>query len=161
MEKIATKPTKREVFEIFMQYSSESFTSHKGYEFDGITNCPATLFHVIGEGGITFLDGRGSGRRLDTISVNVKPLGRISKEDILEVSIIVRQYAGPTPQYSIEQVRNILTVTENDDEEYWEAFWTLIGRRDVADFLRTRGYAIPYRNWSVEELVNFGIFKLE
>lgn len=32
---------------------------------------------------------------------------------------------------------------------------------EIIDYLRSKGYALPYLNWSVDELVSAGIFKLK
>jgi hypothetical protein len=51
-------------------------------------------------------------------------------------------------------LKSLNDITEEDYEEYSalnETFW---------DYLRSRGYACPYLNYSVEELINMKYLKL-
>ncbi len=154
------KPTNSELVRIFMQYPDQTFTSHEGYEFDGISNCPAISFITFGYGGIIFNDGRGSGRRLGTISVNVKPLKMVSNEDYIKVfQIWVGEdfLQNQDKSFIIDQGRKIVEKIFSNNRMSDPSVTKWI---EIIGFLRERGYALPYKNWSVEELVEFRIYKL-
>lgn len=102
-------------------------------------------------------------------SILVKPLARISDEDFkklgelagwkssgfncrgLDLAIFAWGF-----DIKITKDKVVFTYGENYHDpcsKKSEHLWAY-------DFLRERGYALPYKNWSVKELVEFGIYEL-
>ncbi len=84
--------------------------------------------------------------------INVKPLGRISDEDLIQIA--KHHYAHEKLQ-TREMGKLFLENTVTNSTRKTQ-LWTAID----LDFLRKQGYAMEYGPWSVEQLVEFGIFKL-
>jgi len=81
----------------------------------------------------------------------LKPLSQISDEDAVEALRIFKiedarlfpdNCADPSLDEFKEQIEDMPVITS------------------IADYLRSHGYALPYMNWSVSELVEAGVFKL-
>ncbi len=93
-------------------------------------------------------------------ALHLKPLSDISDEDGEYVCAI---------KYGKEQVTQWLTYQKalrNTFKEALKGILLPIEQRgscshiEIIDYLRLRGYALPYGQWSVNELIEFGIFKL-
>ncbi len=79
-----------------------------------------------------------------------KPLGRILDVDDNEMVLNRNTNTIYTPGSRKEIIKEIVRrITANEPVHI-----------EIIDFLRSRGYALPYKNWSVEELVELGIYKL-
>lgn len=89
------------------------------------------------------------GKNLHCYQQLVKPLSKISDEDAIAVSEMMG--------YKVNLVGGGKKITERMLRD-WNTWARVTG--NVIDHLRSRGYALPYGNWSVKELVEFGIFKL-
>ncbi len=97
---------------------------------------------------------------IEECSIKLKPLALISDEDALMVSEIVRGKNIPD-----EDKEEITRNKHHYTEEFCQR-----GARPVptwphgiiiaADYLRSRGYALPYGEYSVDQLVEAGIFNL-
>ena len=84
-------------------------------------------------------------------------LKNITEEDLL---FICRTKKG-----KIEKVE-LLGIEENKREKYlnikiyfpngWNEFYTEINEIENIDYLRSKGYALPFMGYSVEDLVSFG-----
>ena len=88
------------------------------------------------------------------VSVIVKPLGRISKKD---AEIICAHRYGPLKEGMFWDEDGLMNCAASI------IHLIIIGdkvHQKTIDFLREQGYALPHKNWSVEELVEFGIYKL-
>ncbi len=82
-----------------------------------------------------------------------KPLGRISEAD----RECLQNITG------LHHWINIKTFLDNiigQESPFGKTLPTISETQQAIDFLRERGYALPYKNWSVKELVEFGIYKL-
>lgn len=104
---------------------------------------------------VDFLAGNKS--NIEDISVLVKPLDKISDGDAIEVSNIVNGYGYEDNGKDI--VINMLQVKEYYDENppEWITPFTWLA---ICDFLRANGYALPYGKYSVEQLVDAGIYQI-
>lgn len=91
----------------------------------------------------------------------VKPLERISKEECVatynylfpthdDVHNDVREF---TIKAALGQMRIIEFERRYDSLRYNEVI-------KLTDYFRELGYALPYKNWSVKDLLEFGIYKL-
>lgn len=107
---------------------------------------------------VTFYDS-GGGRveiALSMVALEVKSLSKISDEDAKWLF----ELGGWQPPHEVKVLSN------GQINAYW-AGGTQHQRlhprhlsQRQADFLRKKGFAVMYENWSVEELVEFGILKL-
>lgn len=88
------------------------------------------------------------------ISVLVKQLERISKEDSEYVRKLIK---GDNVSEILEAINNDLA--SNCIYNRASILLSLEGI-NLIDYLRERGYALPYKNWSVEQLVAFEVYKL-
>lgn len=80
--------------------------------------------------------------------LEVKSLSSITDEDAIEVSNICKsKYTGEMD----ERVENI---------KKWARMYAR-GSLEISDYLRSKGYALPYMDWSVDELVAEGVFKMK
>ena len=87
----------------------------------------------------------------------LKPLATISEADKNSIREIEKNYRGDGEQTCHFGKTWDLSGWEDDDSEF----------TNMCDFsmhsfyfLQEKGYALPYKNWSVEQLVEFGIYKL-
>ena len=85
--------------------------------------------------------------------LNVTPLQNITDEDAIEVAKIW----GDDGQ---SKIANKVIASRILDENY-KAYFPFSTCFKIADYLRSRGYALPYMNYSVSDLVELGVFKLK
>lgn len=156
MEKTKTmkRPTLRDCVQIYAQYLGQTCLTNKVSYKDP---APGRLSQVGLEGEIV-IDGEG-GYYLCTVAeanILVKPLSKISDEDALEICKLMDYHPdNVTPDYGRELAEEL---NDGDMSVMMGATWWQVIA--VIDYLRSKGYALPYKNWNVEELVEFGIFKL-
>jgi hypothetical protein len=100
-----------------------------------------------------------TGERLDNVlcgeisKLILKPLSMISDEDAIEVTKIVYGTATPTQ----------LILIKEGIKDFFEQKWN-IGLKEMAkvlQYLQSKGYALPYGDYSVEDLVGLGVIKLK
>ncbi len=102
------------------------------------------------------------GERTDPISKTkllVKPLGGISEEDktgLCEILDAPLQNAEFTVSSTGFKMKSFAWEREFLNTPPQHTHMDYIG----VDFLRSRGYALPWGKWSVEELEKFGIYKI-
>ncbi len=88
-------------------------------------------------------------------SIEVKPLGGISDEDAEKIgSMLNRHYSGE------KAIRIGKKFIHQYVENRMEALFELYQVIEIIDYLRSRGYALPWGEYSVDQLVEAGIFKL-
>jgi len=92
---------------------------------------------------------------MNNVCLLLKPLSAISDEDAMKVAKMDREIENE--QFGALETREQITVEEVriNVTEFVQLF-----QFPIVDYLRSRGYAVPYMNHSVDELVNEGIFKL-
>lgn len=81
------------------------------------------------------------------------PLHLITDEDAIEVGKML-EYAGKITRWQREYYVEI-------GKDYIEDSGHNCYKLRITDFLRSRGYALPYLNFSVDDLVESGIYKLK
>lgn len=102
----------------------------------------------------------------EEVHLELKPLSEISDEDAVEVTKLT--YAMPYPNSTKFTIYlnpfNKKVVSWGDS--HWQKY---LAERDTtqdiynslqADYLRSKGYALPYMDLSVEQMVEFGWIKL-
>ncbi len=107
---------------------------------------------------LTFIDaGASKSFPVRICRLLVKSLERISDQDAVDLAKI--WYGQPENYWhTAEKGRDVAL--------RWEIYADYDGGHTgpdhlrLSDFLRSRNYALPYAEWSVEELVEFGIYKL-
>ena len=149
------KPTPAERLQVFLNYHGHNFDNGRS----GYLNYPQILAHKIVIAG-SKTDGYTyfiAGYPIQKCSIRLKPLGKISDEDKVFVNKIESEL-----HYG----------SESGDATYFGKTWDLCGFIVTLDgiscdlcvasfqYLQEKGYALPYKNWSVEQLVEFGIYKL-
>ncbi len=82
-----------------------------------------------------------------------KPLGEISDEEAVELTKIA-DWKTKTAENGKKIIAGINGPVNGDIHANGKEWWQIL------DFLRERGYALPWKNWSVEQLVEFRIYKL-
>lgn len=153
----ATKPNIGDRIRIFMQYLGQNFedTDYNPRPFTllGLTQGWYFEAHDPEAKPEYQLTRHHAGR----CSLLVKPLSKISDEDAFEVCNIINPVQDTAPK------QNNIDFGKKVVKEMWG--FNRIGldgadHQKVIDFLRSRGYALPYAKWNVEELEGFGVFKL-
>ena len=88
----------------------------------------------------------------ETATLLLKPLSKITGEDALNAIKIFKVYRKKDGVFITEHcpIENIKLVFL--DIPIW--------RLDVADYLRSKGYALPFMEYSVDDLVSFGWVQL-
>ncbi len=136
MENKKERPTLRDLAVIFAGYMGQEFTVK-----DEVTDVKKRIYGVD-PGWVYFgTSHKESGRYAPFCTVLVKSLSEISQEHADEVAGLV----CTTGQWVKEQISKGF-------------LWHL--QPVMFDVLRERGYAMPYKKWSVRELEAFGIYKL-
>lgn len=92
-----------------------------------------------------------------TCHLELMPLSTISDEDAIEVARIV--YRNPDI-HKVEMGKNFID-TMNGGEAYHSGYFKHYTVLSVSDFLRSKSYALPFHDLSIEDLVNFGWVKLK
>ena|SRR5690606_30921608 len=93
--------------------------------------------------------------------LELTPLSQISDEDAIEVyKIILGEDTSSTKDDMIFYGKGFCREydTDNENLEFSQTYWEI---RNVIDFLRSRGYALPWMWISVETLVEWGWVKLK
>jgi hypothetical protein len=84
--------------------------------------------------------------------LELKPLSKITDEDALAAIRIVKVYVRRDGSFITEHVPIDNIKNSFLDVPIW--------RLDLADFLRSKGYALPFMEYSVDELVELGWVRL-
>lgn len=94
-------------------------------------------------------------------SLLLKPLSAITDEDIIWVAKYVNDEEEEDYSEAIAQKHFLIDVllTKDRDESITEM--TPIEILYIYQYLQSKGYALPYMDYSVEDLVKAGIYKLE
>jgi len=102
------------------------------------------------------IDGRKLARPFSKYdAIELKPLSKISDEDVIEVAKIFR-WNHYSDESKVFQVKTFLSQyldyhnTNISPNEYFQ----------LCDYLRSKGYALPWMGLSVEEMVEAGWIKL-
>lgn len=106
------------------------------------------------------VEGSNIPLNIETSFLHLKPLSSISDEDLEYIRLLVGYDNTPD---GIGLVKRFLTVLwmDSDDINYFAIIDTkpTLKVLVIIDFLRSRGYALPWMELSVEELVNRGWIK--
>lgn len=97
----------------------------------------------------------------DSWFLELKPLSSISDEDAEEIGKLYGGFYQTSEDLQDYKDHVYLALIEDDEEAY--NMWDHIGFQDmshVTDYLRSRGYALPWMGLSVEEMVDAGWIKL-
>ena len=109
--------------------------------------------------------------------LELKPLSSITDEDAIEVAKILRPHSFEMhPRgWKVNRTENEIEITHRQsifefDIDYSgslgvdsDAGWSYLGNAEqlfAYDYLRSKGYALPYMGLSVEKLVEYGWVKL-
>ncbi len=155
------KPSSQDICQIFMQYWGQKFKFMNESEI--YTICGCVNFH----GWNVIPDVNSHNQRhfaIKSVSILVKPLEKISTADCREVfKIAFGDYIE-----KLDPKRHPYGYTGSDHDEVATKLVKdyLFGRNPVpmtqslVDSLREMGYALSYKEFSVENLVQIGIYKL-
>lgn len=88
--------------------------------------------------------------------LELTPLSAITDEDAIEVAKIEGSLFNNDAS-NISRGRNIVDWIFKEDTLSFLGSMSI----EIADFLRYKGYAIPFRNYSVEQLIEMGWLKLK
>lgn len=80
--------------------------------------------------------------------LELKPLSQISDEDASKVCDLI---FITNNNLNIQQIKQIVILIESNNWNNYKIF----------DYLRSKGYALPYMDLSVEDLVEYGWIKLK
>jgi hypothetical protein len=86
--------------------------------------------------------------------LELKPLSKISNEDAIEVAKIFGM------KEDLEFIGKILCTTmfDNSDSETETVLYN--SNAKAVDYLRSKGYALPFMEYSVDDLISFGWVRL-
>lgn len=93
---------------------------------------------------LAFIDNGNHKCNALNAKILLTPLSAITDKDAIEVAKI---YWGKTDFTSIDHTKRVLD--------------SLIQKTDVVDYLRSKGYALPWKKYSVEQLIEMGWLKLK
>lgn len=86
----------------------------------------------------------------------LKPLSSISDEDALDIAMIMYGHLEPDLYHYPNMGRFFLDNFSNKNSVYYPILST-----QAVDYLRSKGYALPYMGLSVDQLVEYGWIKLK
>ena len=90
-------------------------------------------------------------RTLGSRFIELKPLERISNDDVKEI-MKIENFIGDFEEILVDDsFLNLLLAIKNG----------LCNRFHIIDYLRSKGYALPWMNLSVDDLVEYGWIKLK
>ncbi len=149
------RPTPAEHLNILMLYARQ-----KAYANSAVRQTEGEMCSFnIQEYTVSFAGWTFGIAEADHVSVEVKPLESISDDEIKEIGVKV---GWPVDMLVITHYANVVCLKA-------PGFLLWLGDREhqmnninqpAVDELRARGFALAYKNWSVADLVEFGIFKL-
>lgn len=96
-------------------------------------------------------------RKIDSLTLDsvenddyleLKPLSQISDEDASKVCDLI---FITNNNLNIQQIKQIVILIESNNWNNYKIF----------DYLRSKGYALPYMDLSVEDLIEYGWIKLD
>lgn len=148
------KPSQRERTRIILQYLDQACEYGYKLEKNGLISGNTDPFGIqIFQTSNAFIPYVSVNP--DLIRLNLKPLGRISDEELIELTKInhfaKECFCASTGKRILD---GLLDITKSIH------YMNLAEQAHTLDFLRESGYALPYKNWSVKELEEFGIYKL-
>ena len=119
-------------------------------------------------------------RRIDHVTLcnienddilQLKPLSKISDEDAIEVAKILHEVEGNFEiVYNADDLTSVSAFGRPCYSDTIDIFWNGNLRYDIAssiqilnayDYLHSKGYALPWMDLSVEDLIEYGWIKLE
>ena len=88
----------------------------------------------------------------ETFRLKLKPLSAITDKDAIEVAMILKPNDEHThnPDYGKGYIKELFN----------GVMYTVDKSIKVYQFIKSKGYALPYMDYSVEDLVQAGIYKL-
>lgn len=118
--------------------------------------------------GVSYMDGYGIKNRC----LLLKPLSSITDEDAIEVAKLVtgnKEWLGEVHYTALGSSVTLVkpdttvnvTINISDDGDIWDSRLHHTDALSGHDYLRSKGYALPALGYSVEELVELGVFKLK
>ncbi len=137
------------------------FANHMGARIIQKDGSDSGIIHGVFENMVIYQSGKDPNVKnpfpqveLHLLSIELKPLWRMLYQD----KVLLAEACGISPA-AIPQWCNkvvLLAINDiNDAKEMPVSEWLC-----AIDVIRERGYALPYKNWSVEQLVEFGIYKI-
>lgn len=94
----------------------------------------------------------------------LKSLSLITDEDAIEIAML--GYGKEVPYYTLaghaEQGKEILNIYSNKSTKKRYSHWSnlYMALPEITDYLRSKGYALPYMGLSVENQIEYGWVKL-
>jgi len=123
--------------------------------FEGISNsawntdvdCIKGYFVNNGDRGKIFMQ--------DTIALQLKPLSKITNEDVIYCVELMgkKVFDGEINGFKETFIEAFI------NKEFYGTFYPY-RVCEIVDYLRFKGYAIPFMNYSIDELISFGWVKL-
>lgn len=112
---------------------------------------------------IQWIEGYHTSEEADFKPVNevallVRPLSSITDEDAVEVAKIVH---GNPDFHNVESGKYYINKMLLVEDRYSPLYFSFYQVSRTIDFLRSKGYAMPYLDWSVDELLEAGVYKLQ
>lgn len=95
----------------------------------------------------------------ETIYVKLTPLSSITDEDAIEVSnLLVNGYEIGCEPHTLDNGLDFISRFKYNDGK--ENFYSAIEWSNAIDLLRSKGYALPFLDLSVSDLIEYGWIKL-
>ncbi len=163
MENKSEKPTPEERARIFMQYAGQQVFFHdeqKNYPMFGVINDSKDPNNYY----IWDANNDDGGPRVDLCSILVKPLGKISRRECSKLYLAVAKdpsmFSKIHPSVQEHTVKSALAImgliTYSEGGEFmFDPQETIC----LCQTLLEMGFAFPYKNWSVDDLVQAGVYK--
>lgn len=109
-------------------------------------------------GGINIVSWMISSVDISDFYLQLTPLSQISDEDVMEVAKIFN--IGHLKGSTVPLIKGILQALDGNTPKS-ETTEFVLHWLHAQDFLRSKGYAVPWRDLSVEDLVSYGWVKLK
>ena len=85
--------------------------------------------------------------------LELKPLSSITDEDLRH---IYNNYARKTYKTTIDSIKGIIINLKNFESRKWDYLSI-----EAWDYLRSKGYALPFHDLSINELIEYGWIKIK
>ncbi len=149
------KPTIEETLKIFGSYMPISTVVHTGFFVTNPKPMSTTEYkigHVVNNPTVNYWHSHA-----ENLSLQVKPLERISDEDkkaIMEIELQKTESSAISCIFL--KTWDECGVEDHEDEYVNKTPFCM----QSFQYMQSQGYALPFYKWSVEELVEFGIYKI-
>ena len=121
-------------------------------------------FHTNGEQNLLYVDGLTMENKSHfgfTGVLELKPLAAITEEDAIEVAKMVKSWDDELDMLPVHDVYEWMNEILSNNSVTVADYVTGFQASQLSDYLRSKGYALPWNGISIEQQIEWGWIKIK